>query len=348
MLTATRVGSLLSGVFAGLIIVTSSVAVAAAPTESAQYTVTFQSTWSAVTHPLQFPPNPHFSGLVGGTHNQVVSFFDVGQLASPGIQLMAETGSKSTLISEVNTQITAGGAGSLISGGGISLSPGSVATSLTATQSHSRVTLVSMIAPSPDWFIGVSGLELLSGGDWQETVTVDLYPYDAGTDSGPSYTSSNQPTVPHVPIFAITGAPFSPGVPLGTFTFQRTDTPSPWSDLGGALAGTYGPPVLTGSGTMVPGQNVTLSLSNALENTTAVFVVGVVRIDQPLKGGLLIPSLDVVVFGLPTSGTGTLVLSNPLPASLAPGLDLFIQEWIADAAGPFGFAASNALCATVQ
>ena len=29
------------------------------------------------------------------------------------------------------------------------------------TTDHPRVTLVTMIAPSPDWFVGVSGLSLL-------------------------------------------------------------------------------------------------------------------------------------------------------------------------------------------
>ena len=36
----------------------------------ARYRVTFQATWSAETHPTNFPANPHFSGLVGATHNE--------------------------------------------------------------------------------------------------------------------------------------------------------------------------------------------------------------------------------------------------------------------------------------
>ena len=45
------------------------------------YTVEFESTWSANTHPTDFPSNPHFSGLVGGTHDNSVTFWETGQLA---------------------------------------------------------------------------------------------------------------------------------------------------------------------------------------------------------------------------------------------------------------------------
>lgn len=42
--------------------------------------------------------------------------------------------------------------------------------------------------PSPDWVVGVSGLELCNRDcSWAETKTVDLFPYDAGTDNGISY-----------------------------------------------------------------------------------------------------------------------------------------------------------------
>lgn len=39
-----------------------------------------------------------------------------------------------------------------------------------------------MIDPSPDWFLGVSGLELcLENCSWAESRTLELYPWDAGT-----------------------------------------------------------------------------------------------------------------------------------------------------------------------
>jgi len=59
----------------------------------ASYTVTFTSTWSASTHPVDFPTSAHFSGLIGATHSNRVVFWRTGELASPGIQAMAELGS---------------------------------------------------------------------------------------------------------------------------------------------------------------------------------------------------------------------------------------------------------------
>ena len=53
---------------------------------------------------------------------------------------------------------------------------------------------------------------------------IDLNTYDAGTDSGTSFTSSDRDTQPREPIFLIVDAPLSPGgnvTPVGTFTFTR-------------------------------------------------------------------------------------------------------------------------------
>lgn len=42
--------------------------------------------------------------------------------------------------------------------------------------------------PSPDWVVGVSGLDLcLKDCSWVESKVIDLFPYDAGTDNGISY-----------------------------------------------------------------------------------------------------------------------------------------------------------------
>jgi hypothetical protein len=193
--------------------------VTAAPGE-ATYNVTFDVTWSAVTHPQDFPSNAHFSGLVGGTHSGTVQFWTPGTLASLGLKRMAEWGQQTTLAGEVQAAIDAGTAGSVLLGPAIATLPGSAAMSFTATPEFPLVTLTTMIAPSPDWFVGVRGLDLRPGGVWVDELVVVLYPWDAGTDSGVTYSSGDQPTVPPVTVFAINGAPFTPAEPLGTFTFR--------------------------------------------------------------------------------------------------------------------------------
>lgn len=192
--------------------------------DSATYELTFEATWSAGTHPIDFPPGPHFSGLIGGTHNDNVTFWEDGGIATNGIELMAEIGSKSALQSEVEDAIALGTGGAVVSGSGISPSPGSVSVVFTVTEDHPLVSIVSMVAPSPDWFVGVNSLSLRNGDQWVYQLTVPLQPYDSGTDSGPTYTSSNADITPHIPIIEMTGLPFTdsgPVPPLGTFTFQR-------------------------------------------------------------------------------------------------------------------------------
>ena len=152
---------------------------------TATYTLTFTSTWSASTHPTNFPSGPHFSSLIGGTHNSSVSFWNSGSTASTGIKNMAELGSTSALSSEVNQAISASNAGQVISGGGIGRSPGSASSTFKVTADFHLVTVTSMLAPSPDWFVGVSGLNLLDGSNnWKQREEVELFVYDAGTDSG--------------------------------------------------------------------------------------------------------------------------------------------------------------------
>jgi hypothetical protein len=51
------------------------------------------------------------------------------------------------------------------------------------------VDLFVFVDPSPDWIVGVSGLNLcLKNCSWVNYMEVNLYPWDAGTDSGITYT----------------------------------------------------------------------------------------------------------------------------------------------------------------
>lgn len=50
---------------------------------------------------------------------------------------------------------------------------------------------IHFIDPSPDWIVGVSGLELcLDNCSWIEHKELNLYPYDVGTDDGITYSVS--------------------------------------------------------------------------------------------------------------------------------------------------------------
>src|SRR5262245_24271082 len=75
------------------------------PAATARYSVSFEATWSAPTHPTDFPANAHFSPLIGATHSARVGFWQPGGPASPGIQAMAERGRTSPLDAEMDAAI---------------------------------------------------------------------------------------------------------------------------------------------------------------------------------------------------------------------------------------------------
>jgi hypothetical protein len=187
-----------------------------------RYRVTFTGTWTPASHPVDFPVGAHFSRLIGGTHNDQVTFWEPGGVASVGIQQMAELGGTSELQNEVNMAISGGTAGEVISGlGGIPSGTGVSSLEFSVTDEYPLVTLTTMIAPSPDWFVGVHGLSLRDENGWIGKTVVDLYAYDAGTDSGLTYDSANQVTAPRGTILRIDRPPLADHSPLANFSFLR-------------------------------------------------------------------------------------------------------------------------------
>jgi len=195
-------------------------------TQMARYRLTFNASWSAATHPDQFPSNPHFSGLIGAVHNAQVIFWEPGQPATPGIEQVAETGGKGSFRPEIESAMQSGYANAMIDAGGVGTSPGSVSVEFDVSADFSEVTVVTMLAPSPDWFVGVHGLNLMDEDGFVAMRTVDLPLYDAGTDSGLNYVASNSATDPLEPISRLSSqpedAPFLDGLPIvGQFVFER-------------------------------------------------------------------------------------------------------------------------------
>ena len=136
---------------------------------AASYEVTFQATWSAATHPVDFPGNPHFSGLIGAVHGDRVSFWAEGQTASAGIRSMAETGKKAPLDGEVAASIDAGTGGALLSGDGIGTSPGFSSSSPLIPSLKARMPLpispaILLIRPTPNSTITITRMMINSVG----------------------------------------------------------------------------------------------------------------------------------------------------------------------------------------
>jgi hypothetical protein len=178
------------------------------PVGGAKYKATLTAEWSSATHPDMFPNNPHFSPLIGSAHAAPDLLWREGGSATKGIEVMAETGKTSDLTSEVKQAIQNGDALAVVSGGGISTSPGAASVTFAVSPEQPMLSLVTMIAPSPDWFIGVNSVDLIEQGKWRERVEVDLFAYDAGTDSGATFDAADSDTSPKETITRLSGGVF--------------------------------------------------------------------------------------------------------------------------------------------
>ena len=225
---------------------------AAAYASTAVYTVTFEGKWTIDVTPDGLPSSAHFSRLIGGVHNDQVTFLESGGEASAGIEDMAELGQIAALKREIenakpNTL-------DVLEGDTDSIGP-EVQKTLTATLTtdHPRVTLTTMIAPSRDWFVGVSGLLLLdTDGRWRESHTVDLFPWDAGTEEGSAFNLNGSPTSPQGVITSIRGTgPFTTE-PIATLRFvrQSVGTTRSLDENTGANVDIGDPVTVPGSGTV--------------------------------------------------------------------------------------------------
>jgi len=117
----------------------------------------------------------------------------------------------------------------------------------------------------------------------------------------------------------------------------------PFTDAGGALAGSNGTPALAGAGTLAANSPVSLTLSSAKPSSPVALFIGLSAINASFKGGTLVPAADIVVVGLSSNASGQLALASTWPPGIPAGFNLWFQEWIADAGGAQGFAASNGL-----
>ncbi|KAK6620458.1 hypothetical protein RUM44_006859 [Polyplax serrata] len=176
--------------------------------DEAKYEVTFEGLWSRHTHPKDFPSNgwlTRFSDIIGASHSSEYRFWQYGEIASEGLRQVAETGSTRMLESELKSESEH--IRTIIKARGISYPnvTGKTFAVFRVDRKHHLISIVSMIDPSPDWIVGVSGLELcLKNCSWIEFKVLNLYPWDAGTDSGTSYISPDSPTNPRDPIRQIT------------------------------------------------------------------------------------------------------------------------------------------------
>ena len=271
-------------------------ALPAAP-QAITYQVKFEGNWTTASTPGGVVGGAHFTTLIGGVHGSGVSFWGAGEQASPGVEGVAELGSTGTFRSEVQGSSHTL---SVIQQGVSSTGTGTATFNIDVTRTHPLVTLLSMIGPSPDWFVGVSGVSLLDGAnEWRQSHVVDLFPYDAGTEDGTEFTLSNPATNPQGVITRIAGTGKFSNVRMARLTFTRMTTPPPTPTV--SLSVSPNP--------VDEGQSVTVTarLSETLSNSVTIPLVLASGTAESDDFGAL---ASVTVAGGQTTGTGTIATTD--------------------------------------
>lgn len=195
----------------------------------ASYTVTFTARWTSEIHD-SVPASAHFTTLVGAATNGRANLWTPGALASAGLENVAELGRTGQFLSEIGAAMADMTAAAPVTSGGTG-STGTSVFELNLSRDMPLFTFASMVAPSPDWFVGLSEFSLLDkhGGWVGDTGHMNLAVWDAGTETGNRFSLNGTATNPPQPIGRLTAqvgdADIVNGVVngryLATIRFQR-------------------------------------------------------------------------------------------------------------------------------
>lgn len=170
----------------------------------ARYTITVEGKWSSPAFAV--PGGAHFTTFVGMVHNNQAYLWKEGTLASPGTELLAEIGNGTTLLTEIDSMIAARNASSLLLFTAPATLSSNRTTSVYCNTNYPEVSFASMLGPTPDWFVGVSGINLLRNNQWVTDTLIYLYPYDAGTEEGDMFGYNNPASIPQQPVHLLQAA----------------------------------------------------------------------------------------------------------------------------------------------
>ncbi|WP_158965922.1 spondin domain-containing protein [Paraglaciecola sp. L3A3] len=159
-------------------------AVSSAGLNAAELNVEIQN----LTHGLYFTP------IAVVAHTPESSLFEVGEVASTELQMMAEGGSLdgiSTIATSVSADVLANPAAGL-------LAPSAKASGTLSTAADNTVlSVVAMALPTNDGFIGLDNWPIPTEAG---TYTIYLNAYDAGTEANDELRGGGAPGVPGMPV----------------------------------------------------------------------------------------------------------------------------------------------------
>lgn len=174
------------------------------PYSEASYKIIISMNWASPAFGV--PAGAHFTSFTGMVHNKDTFLWKPGAYATKGLEDVAEVGSNINMNIEIDAI--------LFKNKGLSkftIPPpnvtGTIDTNLTLNTFNPYISFASMIAPSPDWFIGLHDFSLLDNNNaWINDITVNLLVYDAGTEDGDVFGYNNPETTPKQSIALLTPA----------------------------------------------------------------------------------------------------------------------------------------------
>lgn len=119
---------------------------------------------------------------VAAIHDPAVTLFEIGTAASTQLQEIAENGNNTPMVELANSlsEVTAAGAALVDAANPGPVQPGETATVTLTTDAAGQVfSAVAMVVCTNDGFTGTNSLPLPTG---DEAVSVEVLPYDAGTE----------------------------------------------------------------------------------------------------------------------------------------------------------------------
>ena len=169
----------------------------------ASYTVRIRLNWQGPAFAV--PPMAHVTPLMGMVHSKAVRLWNQGSQATKGLEDLAELGNNTAINLELDAFIAGKNALAKFMLPAPNIT-GGFDTVLTFNKNFSCISFASMLAPSPDWFLGLNSIDLVTNNNWIKDTTVNLMLCDAGTEDGDIFGYDNPATDPQQNIVALTPA----------------------------------------------------------------------------------------------------------------------------------------------
>ncbi|XP_061628629.1 spondin-1b isoform X2 [Phyllopteryx taeniolatus] len=142
----------------------------------------------------------HWSALIGASHSRGYVLWEYGGYASEGVRQVAEFGSPIKMEEEIRqkgdevlTVIKTKAQWPAWHPLNLRAAPSA---EFSVDQTRHLMSFLTMLGPSPDWNVGLSGEDLCTKEcGWIQRLVTDLIPWDAGTDGGITYESPNKPLI---------------------------------------------------------------------------------------------------------------------------------------------------------